>query len=80
MADAADSKSVARKGVWVQVPPLVLSFVYSFLQMYRSESDCSNIEAQDSLSYGQGCYRCGLVVKKSTFPSTQLNPSLLRDI
>jgi hypothetical protein len=26
MADAADSKSVARKGVWVQVPPLVLSF------------------------------------------------------
>ncbi len=33
MADAADSKSVARKGVWVQVPPLVFSFVYSFLQM-----------------------------------------------
>ena len=26
MADAADSKSVARKGVWVQVPPLVLNF------------------------------------------------------
>src|SRR5437764_705608 len=26
MADAADSKSVARKGVWVQVPPPVLSF------------------------------------------------------
>ena len=24
MADAADSKSVARKGVWVQVPPPVL--------------------------------------------------------
>ena len=26
MADAADSKSVARKGVWVQVPPLVFNF------------------------------------------------------
>ena len=25
MADAADSKSVARKGVWVQVPPLVFN-------------------------------------------------------
>ena len=25
MADATDSKSVARKGVWVQVPPPVLS-------------------------------------------------------
>ena len=24
MADAADSKSVARKGVWVQVPPPAL--------------------------------------------------------
>ena len=24
MADATDSKSVARKGVWVQVPPPVL--------------------------------------------------------
>jgi hypothetical protein len=35
MADAADSKSVARKGVWVQVPPLVLSFVYTFLWIYR---------------------------------------------
>ncbi len=39
MADAADSKSVARKGVWVQVPPLVFSFVYSFLRKFRSESD-----------------------------------------
>lgn len=29
MADAADSKSVARKGVWVQVPPLVFNFFYS---------------------------------------------------
>ncbi len=45
MADAADSKSVARKGVWVQVPPLVLSFVYSFPQMYRSERGSSDIEA-----------------------------------
>lgn len=36
MADAADSKSVARKGVWVQVPPLVLTFAYSFLQMHQS--------------------------------------------
>jgi hypothetical protein len=26
MADAADSKSVARKGVWVQVPPPVFVF------------------------------------------------------
>ncbi len=26
MADAADSKSVARKGVWVQVPPSVFVF------------------------------------------------------
>ncbi len=36
MADAADSKSVARKGVWVQVPPLVINFSYSSLQMYQS--------------------------------------------
>ncbi len=39
MADAADSKSVARKGVWVQVPPLVLNFFYSFPQKSRSESE-----------------------------------------
>ncbi len=30
MADATDSKSVVRKGVWVQVPPPVFSFVNSF--------------------------------------------------
>ena len=32
MADATDSKSVARKGVWVQVPPpvLVLFEIFSF--------------------------------------------------
>ena len=28
MADATDSKSVARKGVWVQVPPPVLSVLW----------------------------------------------------
>ena len=37
MADAADSKSVARKGVWVQVPPLVFNFVYSFLRMFQTD-------------------------------------------
>lgn len=30
MADAADSKSVARKGVWVQVPPLVFNVCLFF--------------------------------------------------
>lgn len=35
MADAADSKSVARKGVWVQVPPLVLNFFYYFPQNFN---------------------------------------------
>lgn len=33
MADAADSKSVARKGVWVQVPPLVFNFLNPFLRL-----------------------------------------------
>lgn len=45
MADAADSKSVARKGVWVQVPPLVFNFFCSFLQRSRSENGSSDIEA-----------------------------------
>jgi hypothetical protein len=37
MADAADSKSVARKGVWVQVPPLVLklSLIFSAKKLFR---------------------------------------------
>lgn len=47
MADAADSKSVARKGVWVQVPPLVLSFFYSFSQTSLSENDSSDTEASE---------------------------------
>ena len=34
MADATDSKSVARKGVWVQVPPLV--FLISFILSRKS--------------------------------------------
>ena len=34
MADALDSKSSARKGVWVRVPPLVFSLV---LQELRAE-------------------------------------------
>ena len=33
MADATDSKSVARKGVWVQVPPPVLD-------SYRGNDRC----------------------------------------
>lgn len=45
MADARDSKSRIRKGVWVQVPPPVLSFVYSFLRMYQSESGNSDTGA-----------------------------------
>lgn len=44
MADAADSKSVARKGVWVQVPPLVFNFFYSFLQMSQSVNGNSDTE------------------------------------
>jgi hypothetical protein len=36
MADATDSKSVIRKDVWVQVPPPVLNFIYSFLQTQGS--------------------------------------------
>jgi len=30
MADATDSKSVIRKGVWVQLPPRALSDPYTF--------------------------------------------------
>ena len=33
MADAADSKSAARKGVWVQVPLLVLIVIASVAQL-----------------------------------------------
>ena len=32
MADATDSKSVVRKGVWVQVPPSALQYIYRFSQ------------------------------------------------
>src|SRR5947209_19008640 len=53
MADAADSKSVARKGVWVQVPPPVLSFLHFpeliLLTRLRAEGDAAAFapEARD---------------------------------
>jgi hypothetical protein len=40
MADAADSKSVARKGVWVRLPPPAIQPVRSFPRATNPPTRC----------------------------------------
>ena len=52
MADAADSKSVARKGVWVQLPPPVLNMLTDYLSaaLHRARYE---ILPDDQTFYGE---------------------------
>ena len=54
MADAADSKSVARKGVWVQVPPSVLLVFEILLLKILEVAGPSPRQAHDPVPLREG--------------------------
>jgi len=56
MADAADSKSVARKGVWVQVPPPALQ---------KTGGLRSNTNGHLRVSGGRCCVMCCVMVRET---------------
>ena len=47
MADAADSKSVARKGVWVQVPPPALTVSLDWFAGWRPVASVTGSTSRD---------------------------------